>query len=147
MYDYEIARLEPLVGAKVNRVAMNEDNLVFDTDKGFIAYYVEGDCCSWSYFYDFHGVWKLTMNGPVTQVDTVELDPGDAVATHDDCLQVYGYRLITESPKWGEQSSVFSFRNESNGYYGGWMNLIESDKDWSDFFNLHELHSDVVTLD
>lgn len=34
-------------------------------------------------------------------------------------IQVYGYRLTTVSPKWGRVSSVFSFRNSSNGYYGG----------------------------
>ena len=34
-------------------------------------------------------------------------------------IQVYGYRLTTLSRKWGPVSSVFSFRNSSNGYYGG----------------------------
>ena len=39
--------------------------------------------------------------------------------TSEESIQVYGYRLITVSPNWGEVSSVFSFRNSSNGYYGG----------------------------
>lgn len=39
----------------------------------------------------------------------------------DEYIQVYGYRLVTEHPLFGEQTSVFAFRNASNGYYGGWM--------------------------
>lgn len=38
---------------------------------------------------------------------------------------MYGYKIISES-KWGDQTSVFSFRNSSNGYYGGWMDLVSS---------------------
>ena len=38
-------------------------------------------------------------------------------------IAVYGFKFITVSEQWGEQTTVLSFRNESNGYYGGWMEL------------------------
>jgi hypothetical protein len=147
-YGWKTRGLEQLVGADVANIAMNQEYLAFNTDKGIFGFYVEGDCCSWSYFYDFHGVLKLLVNGQVVSVESVDLDASDYTRVSDrgECLQVYGYRIISESPIWGEQSSVFSFRNESNGYYGGWMDPV-FDKDWTEFFQKHELNQDVVTLD
>lgn len=63
--------LSDLIGRKVTAVRMNEEYLGFETDKGSLVYRVEGDCCSSSYFYDFHGVQKLLDNGPVTEVGDV----------------------------------------------------------------------------
>jgi hypothetical protein len=40
-------------------------------------------------------------------------------------MQVYGYALVTQSQRWGEVTSVFSFRNYSNGYYGGFIVKID----------------------
>lgn len=114
--EYELRPLQPLVGAKVTRVSMTEDDLIFETDKGNFHYTVYGDCCSWSYFYDFVGVDKLIANGPVTGVKTVELE---SFEQGYDFTQCYGYQIFSEHPVWGEQTSVFSFRNDSNGYYGG----------------------------
>ncbi len=94
------------------------------------------------------GVEKLILNGPVLKVESVELQPGDPGYHDPDCpgfrwvkkpnsdgfmevpspcgdnhdvLAVYGYRFITENPTFGEQSTVVAFRNNSNGFYGGWM--------------------------
>jgi hypothetical protein len=142
-YDWETRGLEDMIGAKINNVAMSTEYLAFDTDKGTFGFCVVGDCCSWSYFYDFHGVHKLLVNGPVVSAEEIPLEADDY--TGSECVQAYGYRIITESPVWGEQSSVFSFRNESNGYYGGWME--PTNRDWTEFFQNHELNKDVVTLD
>lgn len=43
------------------------------------------------------------------------------------CAFGNGYRLTTVHPKFGEVSSVFSFRNVSNGYYGGWIEPVDLD--------------------
>lgn len=112
--------IEELVGKKINRIFMNDEFLRFDTDQGDVSYEVYGDCCSHSYFHDFIGVEKLLKNGPVLSVEAISLD--DIEIEDDwDHLQAYGFRIITEDEKFGEVSSVFSFRNRSNGYYGGWM--------------------------
>lgn len=120
-----------LVGATIKRIFMNEDFLKFETDKGNIVFGVYGDCCSTSIFYDFLGVKKL-FGKVVTAVDGVDLLPSDIITKEgsygdsmtdkkksDESIQVYGVRLTTEDAEFGPVSSVFSFRNYSNGYYGG----------------------------
>lgn len=136
---YEDKSLTPLIGARVNAILMSEGRLVFQTDRGLVGYYVDGDCCSTSYFFDFYGVRNLLDNGPVLAFEKVELSPGDVgyhaetwdpdlvQRKYQDCVKVYGYRITTEDTRFGPVSSVFSFRNDSNGYYGGDMYLIEGD--------------------
>lgn len=123
--------LDELIGRSVREIRMNEEYLVFDTDQGELAYLVVGDCCSYSYFHDFFGVAKLLANGPVTKVEYIDRsaipdidkikDKYEEGYGGDDCVEVYGLRMTTMDPIWGEVSSVVSFRNVSNGYYGGWM--------------------------
>lgn len=114
-----------LIGKKIHRVFMDQEFLKFDTDHGYVSFTVEGDCCSHSYFYDFYGVKKLFNNGPVTDFKSIELKEGDFNWVDPnkegdyECIQCYGYAITTINPKFGEQTSVFSFRNNSNGYYGG----------------------------
>ena len=110
-----------LVGCKVNRIFMNEDNLKFETDKGNIVFFVSGDCCSRSVFYDFIGVKKIIGN-TIIKVEEIDLIEGDKTTdnkNYQESISVYGFRLITNDSQFGEVSSVFSFRNYSNGYYGG----------------------------
>jgi hypothetical protein len=133
MYDCE----KKLLGKKVLRVFMNEDYLKFETDKGNVVYKVDGDCCSTSYFYDFFGVEHLINNGPIVEVKEVELHPSDIVdedgsqkdkKNSDSSIAVYGYQLTTEHKDLGLVTSVFSFRNYSNGYYGGSLEEESDDR-------------------
>lgn len=114
-----MSNMDELIGKNVMQVFWTDSELGFTFKDGtYLAYRVDGDCCSWSYLYDFHGVKKLIENGPIISVnaiDTVFKDYGE--------LQCYGFEIVTEHPVWGEQTSVFSFRNESNGYYGGWIQM------------------------
>jgi hypothetical protein len=122
-----LKKLKELIGKKVRTIRMNEDWLVFETDKGNYAFTVEGECCSHSYFYDFYGVKNLLQNGEVLEVEEIELDvPDYTIKPENDEIEAYGYRLTTEHEYWGKKSSVFSFRNDSNGYYGGWMEHSET---------------------
>ena len=134
-------KIKNLVGKTIKRIFFNENYLRFDTDDGNFTFNVEGDCCSRSYFYDFYGVKNLLENGKVLEVKEVELEPKDIIEQgkddfgnnkdkkySDEDIQVYGYQLTTESPKFGTVTSVFSFRNYSNGYYGGWMEECENIK-------------------
>lgn len=130
-----------IIGKSVSAVWFGEEYITFETDAGDVSYYVDGDCCSNSYFFDFYGVQNLLSNGPVTAFEGVDLAPGDPGYHNPDCgysypgpstcgyqhdsLEVYGYRLTTEHPTLGAVSSVLSFRNDSNGYYGGSMHLAE----------------------
>jgi hypothetical protein len=122
--------LQLLVGKTIKKIYMNEGCLKFETDSGNIAFTVDGDCCSQSVFYDFYGVKNLLAGNPVTGVREVELNPGDIIKSNGDdtdkksyqeSISAYGFQLFTQSKDFGEVTSVFSFRNYSNGYYGGWM--------------------------
>lgn len=123
--DLDDAELARLVGRKIVSVDMGEDKLHFTDDSGdVLTYYVDGRCCSRSYFYDMHGKEKLLGNGPVVSVKEIELkDPNSHEGRHDEYVKAYGYEIVTEHSKWGEQTTVFSFRNDSNGYYGGEMHF------------------------
>lgn len=135
--DYENT-LDNLVGKTVEKIYWSEERLVIVTDDGTFAYDVEGDCCSSSYFHDFFGVRNLLDNGPIISVGDVNLHdddprfsspvtPQDEDSYSDESIQVYGYEFVTSHPVFGEMTSVLSFRNSSNGYYGGWMDRVEGE--------------------
>lgn len=133
-----------LIGSKVEKIFMNEKYLKFETNNGNEVFEVEGDCCSWSVFYDFIGVKKLLNNKLVKFVEEIDLkvDVSEDTKKYNECIEVYGYRIITEDPEFGEVSSVFSFRNYSNGYYGGWMEQADSN-----IKVLPEVTGDVLSTD
>jgi len=132
--DYENV-LDNLVGKTVTKILWSEERLVIETDGGTFAYDVEGDCCSSSYFHDFFGVANLLNNGPVISVGDVNLhdddprfsEPIESDDEYGEHIQVYGYEFVTRHPIFGEMTSVLSFRNSSNGYYGGWMDRVEGE--------------------
>ncbi|OBJ40261.1 hypothetical protein A5630_25255 [Mycolicibacterium mucogenicum] len=125
---------EEIVGKKVLGVYISEEYLVLETDQGRVAFDVEGDCCSYSYFYDIVGADKLIANGPIVEVNELDLSEQNHDANYES-IAVYGYEFVSEHPVWGEQTTVVSFRNASNGYYGGWMQMVHS----PDRLNVNEL--------
>jgi len=124
------AKLDALKGKIVKKIYMNSEHLKFETDLGDYVFGVSGDCCSSSYFYDFYGVKNL-IGGRIIDIQIVDIDSEKAEREakaksiiekgYDsvDSLACYGYQLTTHSQEFGDVTSVFSFRNESNGYYGG----------------------------
>lgn len=133
--------LNELIGKKIQRIFLTEDYLQFLTDQGTFCFSAEGDCCSHSVFYDFIGVKKLLENGPVKSVRELSLEIDNATdrKQYDESIQAYGYEIVTEHPIFGEMTSVFSFRNYSNGYYGGFLVFV-NDRDMSSF----EIFDDVL---
>lgn len=133
-------KLKCLIGHKITEVHMGQDLLKFvgvaGTETKEFYFTVDGDCCSHSYFYDFYGADKLVRNGPVISVKELDLpygeqdsdakgNPSDANGKTGDVIKVYGFEIVTENDYWGDQTAVFSFRNDSNGYYGG--SLVKAD--------------------
>lgn len=117
--------LGTMVGRSVQRIWMTEEYLVFRMNDGQdVAFTVYGDCCSHSYLWDFLGVRNLLDNGPIIQVAEIVM-PEVPESEELGCTRWYGYRFTTEHPLFGEVSSVLSFRNDSNGYYGGEMESID----------------------
>jgi hypothetical protein len=60
----------------------------------------------------------------VKQIDLAK--PNDEDSAAGDVVAAYGFEIVTTDPKFGDVTSVFSFRNDSNGYYGG--NLYQMDR-------------------
>lgn len=124
--------LKNLIGKKVLEIWANSEFMKFVTDQGNYIYQVTGDCCSSSFFYDFYGVEYL-LNRVVEDVIEIDLLPSDAVVRGNDGeLKIYGYKITSKLPEedyWGGVTSVFSFRNESNGYYGGSIDQVEPKED------------------
>lgn len=137
--------LKDLIGTVVNKLYVNIEYLKFETDKGNFVYTVVGDCCSCSFFYDFYGVENL-LGRKIKEVKEVELHPTDLFVIPDkgDCTAVYGFSITLEPKEgdfYGESTAVFSFRNESNGYYGGWIERVE------DREVLPEVKNDVMEIE
>lgn len=124
-----------IVGKKIEKIRFNEEYLVFEFHDSVFAVGVEGDCCSTSYFYDFYGV-EAIIGHVVEDIVEIELDPTDLKASHNgDCIEVYGYKITCKNNGddddyniYGStRTGVFSFRNDSNGYYGGYLCAVSED--------------------
>ena len=114
--------LKSLIGRTIEKIFINQRFLKFVTDNGEFVYEVIGDCCSESYFYDFYGVVNI-LGKTVGGVEIVNLMSGDVLVRNtvsDEYTQVYGYQIFNDGDGYrSPTTSVFSFRNLSNGYYGG----------------------------
>lgn len=109
--------MKNLIGEKVLAVYVaheDQTELVFQTDKGYLGYVLDADCCSVSWFADIIGVQAL-IGQVVTHAEDIELE---GVMQDDRCRQdmdrFYGIKLTT-----GKGYVDIVFRNSSNGYYGG----------------------------
>ena len=114
--------MKELIGKKISHIRINDDQsiLSFETDQGLVSYEAWGDCCSESWFADITGVSAL-IGGVVATADEVSMDDYNVNdgRTRQGEDSAYGYKITTDK---GYADIVF--RNSSNGYYGGDMNLL-----------------------
>lgn len=119
--------LAVLVGRTIAEIRMDETALIFtDTEGQVFGFGVEGGCCSYSYFHDFHHPDRLLYGNPITAVEEIPLDDDETDDTAA-CVACYGFRFTVEDYFLGPISAVFSFRNASNGYYGGWLTRLSAE--------------------
>ncbi len=103
----------PLLAVEFNKEA---DRVTFVFEDGEEAYSVRGDCCSHSW------IEHVTLPDDIAgQKITAVCETGGAPKADEDlstfdCLAVYEARFST--PKG---DIVLEFRNDSNGYYGGYL--------------------------
>ena len=128
-----------IIGKTVKSIRMDSDYAILMFDDGtYQTFTVDGDCCSYSYFTDFVGVAKL-IGSPILSVEDSGVDVSalgikDEAEKDYDCIQIYGYKFVTEL---GESTLVF--RNSSNGYYGGWMYMTDAYLD-----TLEDVYTDII---
>lgn len=119
------------IGKKIIKIEMSEDYLLihFEGNDPLILG-VEADCCSMSYFHDFIGAENV-IGKKLISIDSVYLNgattqfkpPNDDI--NNSVVKVYGYQIVATNDIYGELRAVFSFRNASNGYYGGELRLAD----------------------
>lgn len=119
---------EELIGETVQALFMRPEGetlyfLTGNSEKEYIAFDVEGDCCSSSYFHEITGIDAL-LGGKVIRFNEINMPESlekeyDAAYNpqYKDVISFYGLSIVTDK---GYCNIIF--RNESNGYYGGWCN-------------------------
>lgn len=110
-----------LVGRILNKIILNDSTtLIFNTDIGDFVFYAYGDCCSSSWIEHFESPEKPEK---IVSFEEIEIDPfPDREPINDDdydCLQQYFYKVTTDKGMYN-----IEMRNESNGYYGGNLELV-----------------------
>lgn len=117
--------MKELIGKTITGLRVNEDQslLVFDHPDGTnTGYETDADCCSETWFADITGVSAL-IGGVVRTADEVSMDGYNVNdgRGRQESDEAYGYKLTTDK---GHVDIVF--RNSSNGYYGGSINIFNN---------------------
>lgn len=113
---------EELIGKKIECVMRNGEDIAFVFSNGQSLWAVpEGDCCSHTWIEHVSGINDIKGR---TITETREYEEGTHLGETDDdvveqdCLALYGMCFIRDDL----QRVDIDYRNESNGYYGGWLN-------------------------
>ncbi len=120
--------MKELLNKTITKVEIGRDNtlLVFVTDlEERIGYESEGDCCSVSWFSNITGLENLIGQEVLEVVAREEWTAGEQTDAEELYKKEYGYEpeslaLYGWMLKTKKGTCDIEFRNESNGYYGGW---------------------------
>lgn len=121
--------MKELLETRIERVYVSDsqEHIVFVHWVGpppeVTAYQTEADCCSETWFADIIGLHNL-LGQTVTGVRVLQVEiPEDDNRSRQDYDEAYGYRLTT-----AKGDCDFIFRNSSNGYYGGSLELVKPER-------------------
>lgn len=108
---------EKLKGKEILSVEWNEKTLRFNLKGDAVAFSAEGDCCSSSYIesLDNPDIFKSAIFDDVDAVSGGQKEVDD--------LDVHKWTFYKFKTNKG--MCTLSFRNESNGYYDGYLELVE----------------------
>ena len=108
-----------LEGRIVASISANTEciNLYFE-DGTSLGLVVSGDCCSHSYWHDLIGVNHLLEGARIVKCQEMLLGERE-IEPYCEYTKAYALKIVSEHPVWGEVTTIFAFRNDSNGYYGG----------------------------
>ncbi len=121
--------MKELIGKTVVSLEVNEceNVLVFNCTDDKVVYYAYGDCCSETWFADIVGVHCL-LGATVLDSQDISLPYVEDGRCRQEYDQFYGVKLMTDK---GYVDIVY--RNSSNGYYGGSIELCENDLAYETF--------------
>lgn len=113
-----------LVGKKVIEIRGDKDCLYFVTNEGTYRAEAEGDCCSVSWFEHLDNP-EFIIGSEITGVEEVDADSVITDREHQengyDSVQQYGYKFTTT-----KGNAILEMRNDSNGYYGGYVSFTKT---------------------
>lgn len=113
---------EALKGKRIQSFILDDgrEAITFQTDAGAVRLETDGDCCSQTWIESLDDPDALL--GTVISAAQIEMpDLGNVPTPHHeyaDVVEYYGLKITTERGR-----CVIDYRNDSNGYYGGWLNV------------------------
>lgn len=131
IFDKEFRNLDDLIGLTVLKIETNlgNDELFIKLkdsfgNKVYMVFYSYGDCCSTSWIESLEGDQDIIENEIINIIEhelpPLEDDDPDLMFDNN-FTQICNYEIVT-----AKGSCVIDFRNSSNGYYGGSLDLRES---------------------
>jgi hypothetical protein len=118
---YQNKPLDLLVGKTIKEVRLGNEKiyLIFICDDDtFLALCADGDCCSSSWIEHLNGL-DFLIGHKINRVVEREMPEGHDSVEHD-WLQYYGWTLETNVGRFD-----IEMRNASNGYYGGYLTVLD----------------------
>lgn len=117
MNDDDVKALEHLVGKKIRSILIDNSKeqlliIAYDQESTEIMKFdAVGDCCSSSWF---EHISDPILEAVVTHIEMKNLK--DDTEEDGNTFRFYFYEVMTE-----KGSFTIEMRNQSNGYYGGWI--------------------------
>jgi hypothetical protein len=121
--------MRELLNKTISALYVSDDQQILSfqhPDGSSTSYMTYGDCCSETWFADITGVDAL-LGAQVLEFQQVDIESAQDGRSRQDSDQIYGTKLRTSK---GFADIVF--RNSSNGYYGGCIELYELGPDHND---------------
>lgn len=120
-YPFGLGGLRALIGRSIVRVyrdAGRTDIALLLDDDHVLCADPEGDCCSRSWVEHISGVGDLIDATVIAIHENPETESPESNRDHEDVTILYGLTLVTAA----RHRVDIEYRNNSNGYYGGWLN-------------------------
>lgn len=115
--------MKECIGKEIVSYRLNDDGteMVLTFSDGSAAIFApEGECCSHSWIESIDD--ETVLRGKVLGIEDIDMpDLGNVDGERHKGVQevrYYGMKITTEHGR-----AVVDYRNDSNGYYGGWLNF------------------------
>ena len=127
---------------KVVRVSIQDEQFVITCEKQKICVSAYGECCSYSWF-EYPNDLNQLVGKYITNIVMTDEDADLPESGYDDCDQNMVSYIYTKN----SEPLLFYLRNSSNGYYGGWFDIVKEDHHEpmvpTNMFNLLDKFSDL----
>ena len=124
MSTYYDEEFDDLKGKKISSVEWNEETLRFNLPGEAIAFKAEGMCCSSSYIESLDNP-EIFKDATFLSVESVEGETKEVKSEDEDNWGQDVHKWTFYKFKTDKGMCTLSFRNESNGYYDGYLKRIK----------------------